>query len=466
MQFTRRDFLKVSAASAILPSNALAHAQNIMTISDCLDLKTSEAFPIGIASGDATENSAIVTTRYAGKQRIHIAVWDADAKLSAPVHIWTVATVREGGFVRMEALGLKSFTRYRYCFVEIDANDHAVSKSRVGRFKTAPDREALVPLTIGAVSCTHNEHEPIILEHAGAREDLDVFLLLGDTSYNDGCETEKEFRASWTTSLSKKGHLDLRASTSVIATIDDHEVSDNFDPETTDPAVLKKAVRAFFDHQPVRTDGTPKIWRSFRYGRTCEIFVLDCRTERLPSTRKSSNPQYISRAQMDWLKSGLASSTAQFKVIMNSVPITEFPFIYESDRWEGYPAQRHEILHFIDHKNILGVIWLSGDFHFASVGRVSAEGPGASQTEILAGPGAQVPNYIGMGLNAKEQFDWASARNNYVTLTFDPMNYEVTLCYLGGVDDPRKTYLSPVTKLYEQKIYPIPSDRLKRNDHL
>ena len=67
-----------------------------------------------------------------------------------------------------------------------------------------------------------------------------------------------------------------------------------------------------------------RIWRSFRWGHSAEVFVLDCRGERRPSTR-SVNPTresvYISRAQMDWLKAGLRASPAVFKFIVNSVPI-------------------------------------------------------------------------------------------------------------------------------------------------
>lgn len=449
MQFTRRDFIKASAATLLVPS------RNIISIQECVDLPPSPFFPLGVASGDVTPERAIITTRFARKERLKLAVWEADAQPSSPIYTWEEALVRDGGFIHIDALQLKPYTNYRYAFVVMDAYDRADARSRIGRFKTAPGEAAVVPLTVGAVSCTDNRYEPVLLEHAALRSDIDVFLHLGDMSYNDGCETLKEFRAQWAKNLSKRGYLDLRKSTSLIATLDDHEISDNFDPGTVDKNVYNAALRAFFDNTPTRCTGDNRIWRSFKWGRTCEIFVLDCRTER-------RHPRYISRTQMEWLKNGLLYSNAIFKVIMNSVPITEFPFTYTSDRWEGYPAQRTEILSFIDDNLISGVVWLSGDFHFASVGRVSLEGVGSTQTEILAGPGAQFPNFIGQSLKGQAQFDWVSTRNNYATLTFDPFKNHIKLCYFGGAEDPSQTCMNPIDKIYEQFLYPSPSEALNK----
>ncbi|MCB9598320.1 MAG: hypothetical protein H6719_36740 [Sandaracinaceae bacterium] len=68
------------------------------------------------------------------------------------------------------------------------------------------------------------------------------------------------------------------------------------------------------------------------------------------------------------------------------------------------------------------MLWVSGDFHFASIGRVgpNASALGGTQTEILVGPGAQTgnPGYL---LCRPPQFDWASTTNNYTTLELEPM---------------------------------------------
>lgn len=438
--------MKASGMGAVVAFAGGAHSAGPLTIGDCLTVPASEAFSFGVACGDVTGESAILSTCFTSGRALKLGLWEAQADLGAKPLIWADVYTLDGGFVHIDAIGLKSYTNYTYAFFE------PLGRSRVGYFRTAPDSNMLVPLTIGASCCTDNMYQPVVLEHAAMRNDLDVFLLLGDSSYNDGCKTLKEFRAKWAQSFRKKGYMDLRASTSVIAALDDHEVIDNFDPETTPKSVLSSALRAFHDFTPTRSRGNNQLWRTFRWGRTCEIFVMDCRTERRPSTRGTRLEQYISREQMEWLKNGLRSSNASFKLIMNSVPIGIFPFPSASDRWEGYPSQRNEILSFIDDQDIKGVLWLSGDFHFASVGRVSPHGPGSNQTEILAGPGAQVPNPLGLALNASKHFDWASIRNNYVTLTFSPEKYEVKLCYMGGDADPQKTRLGSIEEIYSQTL--------------
>jgi hypothetical protein len=55
---------------------------------------------------------------------------------------------------------------------------------------------------------------------------------------------------------------------------------------------------------------------------------------------------YLGAAQKAWLKSALASSTATWKFIMNGPVITNLTFL-PYDRWEGYSAERAEILEFI-----------------------------------------------------------------------------------------------------------------------
>jgi alkaline phosphatase D len=227
----------------------------------------------------------------------------------------------------------------------------------------------------------------------------------------------------------------------VIATWDDHEVGNNWSPETIDPELLARATQAFFEHLPIRRDeASPgRIWRKLRFGRTAEIFVLDGRSERRPSTRETDGATYLSREQMDWLKGGLAASEAVFKIVMNSVPIGNFPASFDlgsilldpADRWQGYPAARRELLSFIEDTPIPGVVFLSGDFHLACAGRAAPSGVGSRTLEILAGPGAQVANPLSYLLD-EPQFDYATHSLNYATLALDPATRQIRVSYVGS----------------------------------
>jgi hypothetical protein len=119
-----------------------------------------------------------------------------------------------------------------------------------------------------------------------------------------------------------------------------------------------------------------------------------------------------------------------FKVMLNSVPITQFPFsTFNVDGWNAYAAQRRDLLEFID-ANVTGVLWLSGDHHFTSVGRVSPSGPGSTQLEALAGPGAQDSNPLWRSCTGA-QFDWAAGDNNYLAVHLDPATRGVRLVFWG-----------------------------------
>lgn len=389
------------------------------------ELGESIHFPLGVATGDVTMESVVLWTRYAHSRSLVLRIWDGETSEFERLAEIPV-TPSAGGFVNLVLEGLTAGRRYRFAFHEME-NGEPTGRSPIGRFRAAPAASSLETITLGAVSCTKQGKSLQSLMRAAERTDLSAFLLLGDTSYNDGAVTLDEYRAKWASSLSRGEYLRLRQAMPVIATWDDHEVDNGWNPETISQAQKSAAFDTFFESLPVRRSNAAsnRIWRSFRYGATVEVFVLDTRSERTPSDKKL----YVSREQMDWLKAGLSASTAVFKLVMNSVPVGSFPFSAFSDGWTGYPEQRTEILQHIADNALRGVVWLSGDFHLASLGRISGSGLGSDMLEVLAGPGGQTGNYAASTLGGS-QFDWATAENNYAALKFDPASREMTATFV------------------------------------
>lgn len=396
------------------------------------------AFPLGISSGDLAGDRGVLWTRYAGSAgALAVIVWrmtGADHATYAEELAPITVTPADGGFVHAPVTGLAPGARYRYAFVELDG-EVRVARSEIGRFRAPLAAGAREVITLGAVSCTKDNRPLDVLARAAERDDLDAFVLCGDTAYCDGATSLDDYRAKYVDHIGRAEHVALRARTALYATWDDHEVDNNWNPEDTPAAQVATATRAFFEHAPLaRIAGAEdRIWRSARWGDTLELFVLDCRGERRPSTRDTAGAEYISPAQLAWLQAGLAASTAVFKVIVNSVPITEMPLVWSvsSDRWEAYAAQRTALLAFIDAQAITGVVWLAGDFHLAFISRVSASGPGATQREVLCGPGAQIGNPLVTSLTAS-RFSFRTATNNHTTLRFDPDTAEVQVAYHDG----------------------------------
>lgn len=387
-------------------------------------------FPIGLASGDATPSSVVLTTRYLGPARaLRLAVSPGDAPVSAAAPRLDV-TPADGGFVSVTVEGLAPATWHRYAFEAVDALGQVVETSAEGRFRTAFAADTVAPMKLGAVSCTKYSHDFAALKSAGARSDLDAFILLGDICYADGAKTDDEFRAHWGHTLDTPEYRALRAATSVVPLWDDHEIRNNWERATLDPQLFQTALKAFRQHQPVRPNpaAPEKLWRKLSWGRTVDLFVMDSRSE-----RDRDHGHYVSPEQLAWLIDGVTNSPAAFKLILNTVPIGSFdtPFFgpFGDDMWLGYPDQRREVLQAIDDAGTRGVVWVSGDFHLASIGRVSREGePGGTQLEVLVGPGAQSPNSL-PSYPAKPQWDWASGRNNWTELDLNPATGQVTFRY-------------------------------------
>ncbi|MCP5109757.1 MAG: hypothetical protein GY953_02860, partial [bacterium] len=88
------------------------------------------------------------------------------------------------------------------------------------------------------------------------------------------------------------------------------------------------------------------------------------------------------------LKTYLRYSTARFKFIVNEVTIQQY-FALPYDRWEGYAAERAEILNFIRDNRIENVIFLTADAHANVIGEVSVDRFSDAEpiaTEFITGP--------------------------------------------------------------------------------
>ena len=439
-QHSRRSFLRLGAATAagvLLHPGSVHAGGTVERDPHPADLpEDPAAFPLGVAAGGVGIDGAALWTRYDGAAPLRLVVWRADRgggthddkrRWRQVVH-HDVAAGSQGAML-LPIDELEPAREHRYAFYALEGGT-PVRRSRVGRFKTAPPLDALVPITFGATCCTMNGIDQSVLAAAGTRRDLDALIQLGDTVYCDGSRTLSDYRARWRDNLSKSGYQALRSSAALFATWDDHEVDNDWDPETVAADQLDAARTAFFEHMPIcREDGCPeRIWRKQRFGRTVELFVLDSRSER---SRSSVPKRYLGDEQMAWLKRGLKESGAMFKVVVNSVPISSFPTLFSTsvkDRWETFPEARTEILSFIEGESIPGVLWLSGDFHLAMIGRVSLHGPGSRSLEVMAGPGAQIGHPFVSWLKGK-QYDWASTTNNVAALHFDPVNARLDIRY-------------------------------------
>ncbi len=410
------------------PTTALPDADR-MRPPPPMDLPESMAFPLGVATGDVDSRDGgqtVFWARHTGEAPLRLVIWERGARA---VSADRTVEKGDGGYVHASVTNLRPGVVHEYVFTEI-VNGQPMARSPIGTLRAPYAEDELPELTIGAYACTKQGRDFSTLLR-GAERDLDAVLLLGDGSYCEGSRTLAEYRMRWSENLQTTAYRTLRGRAPYVSTWDDHDVDNNWDPESFDPARLAVATQAFFESQPIRRqEAAPdRVWRSVRFGSTLEVFALDCKSE-----RRNAQNLFISRAQMDWLKAGLDGSPCAFKLIMSSLPIGDFPWPWDfvdAQRWTGFPAQREEILRFIDDKRIEGLVWLGGDFHLGSVGRVAKSGLGSTQHEILCGPGAQRGNPLVYTMG-NEQWPFATGTSNITIFRLDPRLGRVVVQHVDG----------------------------------
>lgn len=409
-----------------------------------------ETFELGIQAGAATASAALLWTYAADGAAKRLRVWrDAGGDGEVALVVDREVSPAEG-YVREAVEGLAPATSYRYAFFGGEGETLS-GRSAIGRFRTLHPAGWTAAVTLAGTACTHEEQKPFEALEVTAEHDFDGFVHLGDFSYNDGARTLEEFRADWRRTLRDPGYHALLPQAALYATLDDHEITNNdvrYD-EISDET-YQTGLDAWFEHVAVPRREGDRFWDSYRWGDTLELFVLDARTERQPETRETDEAIFLSRAQMDWLKAGLRDSPCHFKAVATSVPITAFPEDFptpppESDRWQGYAAQRDELLDHLVDEGIRNVWFLTGDFHMGMVARVEPEGPRHRLREIMMGPGDPTFTHLAVGLAEQEeveastlfppeQFEWYSNVRAATLVTFDPAADEVRVRFLRADD--------------------------------
>jgi len=404
------------------------------------------AFPSGVLSGDASAQGVILAVR-TDVIDLTVVVMAQDGQAWTEVARQSVTRDKGSRTAQVTIGGLAADTAHSFAFYAGDP-DAGAARSAVGRFRTALDDSGYRQLTVASTSCLGGDEPWPSLSAAAARHP-DLFANLGDVVYADGATDLEGYRSYWDAAMLQQGMVDMGTATSFVSTWDDHEVANNWYAEDLLPGQYEAAMQAYRESLPQGTGPTGGIWRQQHWGTVLDVFVLDSRSE-----RDLASGKYLSDAQMAWLEQGLQDSTATFKLILSSVPVTDLSDMLGTaaadDRWQGWPTSRDEILSFIDDNQVTGVLWLSGDVHFAMVASVGIPGsgdPGEHQWEVAAGPGGSTNN-IAADLYENDFSHYLTMFSdwNTVMLTFDPGLGTVTVEYLGddgGTLD--RLVLDPVT---------------------
>lgn len=373
----------------------------------------------GVASGDPLADRVIIWTRIT-PENIDGSFVEVKWRIATDVGLENI--VKTGIFntdasrdytVKIDVTGLQANTTYYY---EFEAYG---KKSLIGRTKTTPTGNQSQHLKFAVVSCSNYQAGFFnVYQRIAERNDLDAVIHLGDYIYEYGDRgygdstiatlrplepaTEilslEDYRTRYSTYRLDTSLVRIHQQHPFITVWDDHESAndsykdgaENHDENEGNWETRKSvAKQAYFEWLPIRDNDERSVYRKISYGNLMDLIMLDTRLEgREVQLQSVTDPELndpdrtiLGTTQKQWLLDQLSNSSARWKVIGQQVMFSELnvgwaaladtSFSYEAlestflDIWDGYPAERTQLINFIKQSNIDNVVILTGDVHSA-----------------------------------------------------------------------------------------------------
>jgi alkaline phosphatase D len=280
-------------------------------------------------------------------------------------------------------------------------------------------------------------------------------LWLGDNIYAD-TEDMAEMRAIYDRLAENPRFQALAASTEAMAVWDDHDMgADNSNATWPHRDAAKTEFLRFWgaaSDDPRRSQ--PGVYSARRFGsgdRTVQVILLDNRYNLDPWDYAGEDPgrTVLGDEQWAWLRDRL-EEPATVRIIGSGIQVVQD---YDIDtEWEGWgdsPLERQRLFDLIREMRIPGVVFVSGDMHFAELSRhpddEAALGystydltpSGLDQIELTVGPWTN-PNRVGELLNSFQ-------KHGLVEIDWEPADPEIHL----ELFDHRRLVLDHVVRLSE-----------------
>lgn len=500
MQLTRRGFLGLAAGVGVAAAGARIAASPLLAPpAQALQLP-AEPFTLGVASGDPLPDRVILWTRLVPDPqapdggmapetfavRWEVAHDERFTKVAAKGK--TIADPEHAHAVHVDAKGLEPGREYFYRFLA--ANE----KSPTGRTRTAPAAGSSPRhLRMAFGSCQDYEDGFYAAHRHLAEEDVDVVFWLGDYIYEGGPGSGvRQHEGPEVMDLAAyrrrygtyKADPDLQAAHLAhpwVVTWDDHEADNNYAGDLADRDALPPdqfrgrraaAYKAWWEHQPVRLpppEGPDyRIYRDVAFGDLVNAHVLDTRQYRtnqpcnagsdIGNCAEADEPggTLLGDEQQRWLFDGLRRSEARWDVVAQQVMFAPVSFspdltnpIYNLDQWDGYRAERQEVLTALAQLPRNGVV-ITGDIHSSWANDLESEVADGSGTDRRPVATEFVGTSITSSFPLAEILEMAAAAqphvqyvdgsdHGYVVLdtTRDAMRADFR--YVSAVDDPNAT---------------------------
>ncbi len=259
-----------------------------------------------------------------------------------------------------------------------------------------------VPVTTIAFGSCGEQDKPQPILSLAASYKPDVFIFLGDNIYGDtdNMDTLENKYKRW---MSKPEFKELRQSTRILATWDDHDYGMNdagkhYAYKEKSKEIFMKYFNIPDSHEIRKHPGIYHTEYIQEDGKTIQFILLDVRTFRsnlilfepgkmkvdelnlprknyfytldyLPYT--SADSTLLGEEQWAWLKQQLLKP-ADLRFICSG---SQFGIEYNGyECWANFPHEKQRMLNMIKETKAEGVVFLSGDVHYAEISKLNEPG--------------------------------------------------------------------------------------------
>ena len=231
---------------------------------------------------------------------------------------------------------LQPATKY---FIRVTAADPSGQQTAKleGSFTTAPDANKSQDVRFAIMSCqTHKDRDDIDGMHiypAMTKQNVNFYVATGDNVYYDSdtplATTVEMARFHWHRMYALPWLVDFHRNTPGYWEKDDHDCyrNDGWPPQgknadrSTDlmgELNFHKGLKIFREQNPLGE----KTYRTFRWGKGLQVWFTEGRDFRSPNNMPDGPDKTIwGREQMEWVKSSILASDADFKVLVSPTPI-------------------------------------------------------------------------------------------------------------------------------------------------
>ena len=264
------------------------------------------------------------------------------------------------------------------------------AKEAAVKVKSINDYEGF-PTRIAFGSCAKQYKPQPILKRVVEKQP-DFFIYLGDNIYADTYDMDV-MRNKYQQLADKPEFQSLREHVTVLSTWDDHDYGANDSGKEYPKKAESRDIFLDFWHVPA---GSPRRKHPGIYGvhefeqdgKRLQIIILDTRYHRDPLKRRDKNQpadspwkndyqpdpnpekSFLGTEQWEWLEQQF-KKPADLRIVCSSI---QFAHEYNGwESWTNFPAEQQRMLDFIHTTQANGVIFISGDVHWAEFSKREPE---------------------------------------------------------------------------------------------